>query len=231
MLSINNYSNYILDNISLEINNKNLIIIGSNGAGKTTLAKLLCGLIKSQEVSVNNINPSNIFNEKKIELINYIPSSLDIFDEYINVYDYLKLSNINSSKSIDEVLEYLDILYLKDKYCKNLSSGQAQLILCASSILHDALYTIFDEPTSNLDPSKVKNIFKLLNSDDKLRHKVIITHDLNFAYKLGYDIVFMDKGKIIFQGRSEEFFSSSNLSAIFENSVQKIQDNIVVDFI
>jgi len=231
MLSINNYSNYILDNISLEINNKNLIIIGSNGAGKTTLAKLLCGLIKSQEVSVNNINPSNIFNEKKIELINYIPSSLDIFDEYINVYDYLKLSNINSSKSIDEVLEYLDILYLKDKYCKNLSSGQAQLILCASSILHDALYTIFDEPTSNLDPSKVKNIFKLLNSDDKLQHKVIITHDLNFAYKLGYDIVFMDKGKIIFQGRSEEFFSSSNLSAIFENSVQKIQDNIVVDFI
>ncbi|HIP11600.1 MAG TPA: ABC transporter ATP-binding protein [Arcobacter sp.] len=231
MIQVNNFSNYILKDISLEIKEKNLIIIGSNGAGKTTLAKLIAGLIPTQNIKINNINPSNIFTKSKTSLINYIPSSMDIFDEYISVYEYLKLSNLHTSKNIDEVLEYLDILFLKDQLCKNLSSGQAQLVLCASSILHNALYTIFDEPTSNLDPSKVKNIFKLLKDEINLQHKIIITHDLNLAYKLQYDILFLDDGKIIFQGSNDKFFDEKNLENIFQNSVKKVQNNIVVDFV
>ena len=103
-------------------------------------------------------------------------------------------------------------------------------MLLASSILHNALYTIFDEPTSNLDPNHIKNVFKLLNDTNNLQNKLIITHDLNLAYKLKYDIVFLQDGKISFNGTNEEFFSSNNLQSIFKNSVKKIQDNIVVDF-
>lgn len=231
MLKITNYSNYILKDINLSINNKNLIILGSNGAGKTTLAKVLSGLITSNCVLINNINPSKIFSENKTSLINYIPSSFDIFDEYISVYEYLNLSNLNSKLDISNTLELLDILYLKDKLCKNLSSGQAQLVLLASSVLHNALYTIFDEPSSNLDPSHIKNIFTLLKDDTNLQNKIIITHDLNLAYKLNYDIVYINNGKIIFNGKNQEFFSDDNLKNIFNNSVKKIQNNIIVDFV
>jgi len=230
MLKINNYSNYILKDISLEIDEKNLIILGENGAGKTTLAKVLAGLVKSTCVNINNINPSNVFDTNKVSLINYIPSHLDIFDEFISVSDYLKLSNISSTKNINDVLSYLDISYLEDKLCKNLSSGQAQLVMCASSILHNALYTIFDEPTSNLDPSHIKNVFKLLSNNEKLKNKIIISHDLNLSYKLKYDIIYIKDGKITFRGTSNEFFSQNNLDEIFDGSVKIIQDNIVVDF-
>ena len=230
MLKLTNYSNYILKNISLEINNKNLIIIGSNGAGKTTLAKVLCGLEKSNNIKINNINPSKIFSKEKTSLINYIPSSLDIFDEYISVYDYLHLSNLNTSLNINDILEQLNILSIKDKLCKNLSSGQAQLVLLCSSILHNALYTIFDEPTSALDPSFIKYVYNLLKSNNNLQNKIIITHDLNLAYKLGFDVIFIKDGQITFDGTNEEFFTQNNLENIFHNSVKKIQNNIVVDF-
>jgi iron complex transport system ATP-binding protein len=214
MLKLNNYSNYILDNLTLEIKNQNLIILGSNGCGKTTLAKAILGLLDD-----------NIIDSK---LINYIPTKLDIFDEFMSVYEFLHLSCIKYN-NIDKVLKSLDILYLKNKYAKNLSSGESQLVLLSSAILHSAKYTILDEPTSNLDPQKVKKVFDMLKYDDILNYKIIITHNLDLAYKLGFDIVYLKNGKIDFNGASEDFFKQDNLDKYFDNTVCNINNNIVVN--
>ena len=219
MLKIDNYSNYILDNISLKIENKNLIILGANGSGKTTLAFVLSKLIPN-----NNI----LFGKARTKLINYIPVGLDIFDEFIDVVEFLELNHLYTKYTIDNVLELLDITYLKNKSCKHLSSGEAQLVLIASSILHNAKYTIFDEPTSNLDPTRVKLVYKLIKDEQQLQNKIIITHNLNLAFKLGYDILFLENGKIKFIGSNKEFFDTKNLDNFFDKSVQKINDNIVV---
>ncbi|MEA2019524.1 MAG: ATP-binding cassette domain-containing protein [Campylobacterota bacterium] len=213
MLKLNNYSNYILKDISLEINSKNLIILGSNGAGKTTLAQAF--------IDTKDLNDT--------KLLNYIPNSLDIFDEFITVSEFLKLSSLHSTHTIDEVLEKLEINYLKDKSSKHLSSGESQLVLVASAILHNAKYTILDEPTSALDPKKIKMVYKLLNNNDTLKYKIIITHNLNLAYKLGYDILFIEDGKIKFNGTNNDFFDKNNLIEFFENSVIKTNNNILVD--
>lgn len=229
MLKINNYSNYILQNISFDIDNKNLVILGSNGAGKTTLAKVLSGLIETSSVLLEEISLAHISYEKRVNLINYIPPKLEIFDEYISVEEFLSLNNIYDTLHIDEVLQILQIEDLKNKSCKKLSSGESQLVLIASAILHNAKYTILDEPTSNLDPQKLKNVFELLSQKDTMQNKIIITHNLNFAYKLGYDIVFINNGEIEFQGNSKEFFTQKNLDNIYDKTVKKISDTIVVD--
>jgi iron complex transport system ATP-binding protein len=213
MLKLNNYSNYILNNLTLEIKNQNLIILGSNGCGKTTLAKAISGLLDDKIIDS--------------KLINYIPTKLDIFDEFMSVYEFLKLSCIYQN-NIDEVLQSLDIPYLKNKNAKNLSSGESQLVLLASAILHNAKYTILDEPTSNLDPQKVKKVFHMLKDSDILNYKIIITHNLDLAYKLGFDIVYIKDGKIDFKGSSEEFFSQENLDKYFDTTVQNINNNIVI---
>ena len=214
MLKLNNYSNYILDNLSLEINNKNLIILGSNGCGKTTLAKAISGLLGSDILDT--------------KLINYIPTKLDIFDEFMLTKEFLELSCINNESNIDEVLELLDIKYLKEKIARNLSSGESQLVLLASSILHNAKYTILDEPTSNLDPQKVKKVFNMLKENDILNYKIIITHNLDLAYNLGFDIVYIKDGKIDFNSTSVEFFEQENLDKYFDKTVQNINNHIVV---
>ena len=228
MLKINNYSNYILKDISFNTQDKNLIILGSNGAGKTTLAKVLSGLISTPNVELTNVSLQDIEYKKRVDLINYIPPKLEIFDEYISVSEFLVLNKIYNEDNLDDVLEKLDITHLKDKSCKKLSSGESQLVLLASAILHNAKYTILDEPTSNLDPQKLKKVFTLFKEEDIMKNKIIITHNLNLAYKLGYDILFIENGTIQFSGTSETFFSTSNLDVIYDDAVKKIADNIVV---
>jgi len=229
MLKIDNYSNYILKDISFTIENKNLIILGANGAGKTTLAKVLSGLIQTSNVILEDDALENISYEKRVNLINYIPPKLEVFDEYINVEEFLSLNKIYDKLDLDEVLQTLQIKNLKKKSCKQLSSGESQLVLIASALLHNAKYTILDEPTSNLDPQKLKNVFDLLARNTTMQNKIIITHNLNFAYKLGYDIVFINDGKIKFQGSSEQFFDQKNLDLIYDKTVKKISNSIVVD--
>jgi len=220
MLQIQNYSNYILDNITLSIN-KSLIILGHNGAGKSTLAKVLCGIIKSESVSINGQDFNTIAFKQRAKLINYIPTKLDIFDKYITMQEYLELSNIHGI-DIEPIIEQLGIHELLHK--TQISSGEESLILMASALIHGAKYTIFDEPTANLDPKRTIRLFELLKNDTTIAHKIIITHDINLANKLGYDIIYMRDGKILFHGSNQAFFTKQNLQSIFGGAIIKQED-------
>lgn len=228
MLKLNNYSDGILRNINFELQAKqNLIILGSNGAGKSTLAKVLCGITPST-LLLNEKEISELKTKERTKLINYIPAKLEIFDEYISLSEYLNLSRLHTLLVTKNMLQLLDIAHLKHKPCKQLSSGEQQLTMLATAILHNAKITIFDEPTANLDPQKSRDVFSLLKSK-LFQSKIIITHDLNLAYKLGYDVLFIQNGQIIFNGSSNKFFQPSNLDLFFGSSVKMSDESIVVN--
>jgi iron complex transport system ATP-binding protein len=227
MLQINNYNSAILHDINLNISN-NTIILGANGSGKSTLAKVITGIIENSAVRIMDKTHQELSNIKKIELINYIPSKLEIFDEYMSVQEFLELSFIGASAlKIKDLAKLFGLSSLLDHSCQTLSSGESQLLLIASSLAHNAKMTILDEPTSNLDQKKTKRVFDILHSNDYLKHKIIITHDLNFAFKLGFDIVFIKKGEVVFHGSSADFFAPVMMEKFFGNSV-KIVENFVV---
>ena len=229
MLQINNYSNEILKNISFELKVKqNLIILGSNGAGKSTLAKVLCGITHSSNIRINKKNLNDFSAKERPRLINYIPAKLEIFDEYITLYEYLNLSRLQTLLESQNMLKLLEINHLKNKACKQLSSGEQQLTMLATAVLHNAKITIFDEPTANLDPKKSRDIFSLLKSN-LFQSKIIITHDLNLAYRLGYEVIYIKNGKIDFSGSSEAFFKTSNLNDYFGTSIKKVNNSILVE--
>jgi len=233
-IHINNYSNNILKDISFSVESgEHLIILGSNGVGKTTLAKVLCGITSSSAVRIDGVNPSKLYGEKRATLINYIPPKLDVFDEFITVREFLELGLISGivreqHPTVDDVLKRLSIEHLTDKACKMLSSGESQLLLIASALLHDARYTIFDEPTANLDPQKMQLLFKILKDSSHLQSKVIITHNLDLAYKLGFNILFLEDGAVKFHGANDDFFEQSHLDRLYNGSVVKENNNIVV---
>jgi iron complex transport system ATP-binding protein len=220
VIELNNFSDGILKNISFTLKAKrDLIILGSNGAGKSTLAKVLCG-----------ITPSSIVfqTKERTKLINYIPAKLEIFDEYITLNEYLDLSRLHTLLESKNMLKLLDIVHLQNKPCKQLSSGEQQLTMLATAVLHNAQITIFDEPTANLDPQKSRDIFSLLKSN-LFQTKIIITHDLNLAFKLGYDVMFIKEGKIVFNDSSKKFFQASNLDSFFGSSVKRLDDFVMVN--
>ena len=228
MLRITNYSNAVLHNIDFTLNEgENLVILGANGVGKSTLAKVLCALEPSSCVTLFDKNLAQLSAKERAHYINYLPAKLDIFDEYISVYEYLELSRLFCEVPTTEVLEQLHISHLANQPCKRLSSGEEQLVMLASAMLHNAHITIFDEPTANLDPIKTQQVFRFLQSD-LLTHKIIITHDLNIAHKLGYTVLYLQDGKMGFFGANEDFFTPHTLHNIFGESVQKIDDYFMV---
>ncbi len=252
MLEIDNYTDSILKHINYHIKDS-LLILGANGAGKSSLAKLLCGITPSDSIKINilklgtgafgeakaitsdksqeqyNINLQTLSLQDRAKIINYIPSKLDIFDEYITLKDYLILSKIDFNINIDDTIDTLGLNDLKDRPCINLSSGESQLTLMASAIIHNAKITIFDEPTANLDPQKTSQIYKILSNKKNLKIKIVITHDLNLAYRLGFDVIYLKDGKIIFKGTNKEFFNKKNIEKTFANRVKKIENFWVVD--
>lgn len=229
MLKITAFSNDILTNINFHLNEcENLVILGSNGAGKSTLAKLLCGISHSQTVELFGKKLHHFSAKERSEFINYVPPKLEMFDEYLCVREYLELSHLYSKLTINETLELLDLSALENKACITLSSGEQQLLLLASSLLHNAKLTIFDEPTANLDPKKMLKVAKILSSD-KIQSRIIITHDLNLAHKLGYKILYMSGGAVEFFDTNERFFEKANLDKLFGTSIKQIEGYFVVN--
>ena len=231
MLEINNYNSTILHNITFSLKqNENLIILGENGAGKSTLAKVLSNLISNNSVKLFGENIDKISDLKRAKLINYIPPKLSIFDEYVTLKEFLELSSIDitDDKKIDEIISLLKLEKLKNRYCKAFSSGEKQLLLLASSIIHDAQITIFDELTANLDISRLKEVYDIFNSD-LLKQKIIITHNLDLAHALKYKILFIKDGKIEFFDEHDKFFKNENLQKFYNNTILKLENHLVVN--
>ncbi|MBP9491206.1 MAG: ABC transporter ATP-binding protein [Aliarcobacter sp.] len=231
MLEINNYNSSILHEISFRLeDNENLIILGENGAGKSTLAKVLSNLIENDKVKIFNENINKMDDLKRAFLINYIPPKLSIFDEYITLREFLELSFISSvdNEKINSVIKLLNLKKLENKYCKSFSSGEKQLLLLASSMIHDAEITIFDELTANLDISRLKEVFDIFNSD-LLNQKIVITHNLDLAYALRYKVLFLKDGIIEFFGSHDEFFDNKNLKRFYKDTIRKLDNHLVVN--
>lgn len=231
MLEIKNYTNKIIKEISFKLNeNENLVILGKNGAGKSTLAKALCGLIENENVYLNNEKISTLSYENRAKLINYIPPKFEIFDEYITLEEYLELSSIKEidKEKIIKIIKLLKLEKLMGKSCINFSSGEKQLLLLASSLVHNAKLTIFDELTANLDINRVKEVFDIFTSD-LLNQKIIITHNLDLAYYLKYKILYLEDGKIEFFDSCENFFDEKNIVKFYGNSIKKVDNHLVVN--
>ncbi|PUE63424.1 ATP-binding cassette domain-containing protein [Arcobacter caeni] len=231
MLEINNYNSAILKDISFSLKqNENLIILGENGAGKSTLAKVLSNLISNDNVKLFGENIDKISDLKRAKLINYIPPKLSIFDEYITLKEFLELSSIENidNEKIEKIISLLKLEKLENRYCKAFSSGEKQLLLLASSIMHNAQITIFDELTANLDISRLKEVYEIFNSD-LLKQKIIITHNLDLANALKYKILFIKDGKIEFFDEHENFFTNENLQKFYNNTILKLENHLVVN--
>ena len=235
MLKVDSLSYHIKDKVllhSLSLALKkgdNLTILGANGAGKSTLAKLLCGLIESrQSIRLKEHYIETIKSTIRADYINYIPSRFSLYDPYITVDEYLNLSRYKKAVTAQkrhDILSLLGLLEYQKSLAKELSSGEQQLLQIASGMIQNAQITIFDEPTSNLDPKKTKIVFDILQKSHYLKQKILITHDLNLAYKLGYPILYLDDGKATYY--HDNFFSKERLRDHFGDTIMIVDDYVV----
>lgn len=176
-------------------------IIGLNGAGKTTIMKCLLGLIDYDKGEIDVFQNGNL-NKKYRKDIGYLPEisyypksiKLGILLEY-----YAELLELpNKYKSIEEALDRVGLVGLKNSRLEEFSKGMLQKVGIAQSILNKPKLLCLDEPMSGLDPVARGEVIELLKDMKKQGTTIFLnTHILNDIEKIGDRGIIIHKGKII----------------------------------
>tara|TARA_B100000029_G_scaffold461795_1_gene493814 strand:+ start:1285 stop:1926 length:642 start_codon:yes stop_codon:yes gene_type:complete len=145
---------YIIENLNFSFQKgETALLKGKNGIGKTTFFRLASGIIKGQKGNIEIMGGSP--NKNKIRsLVNYMGPN-DSFYEHLSAFENLvffsKVFEGKIHRSIDFVLEEVDLFNKKDVPVKNYSTGMKKRLALAISMMHDSELYLFDEPFKGLD--------------------------------------------------------------------------------
>ena len=109
----------------------------------------------------------------------------------------------------EDLLRQMGLGDRMNNYPHQLSGGQCQRVAIARALAMQPDILCFDEPTSALDPELTGEVLKVLrNLADKKTTMIIVTHEMAFARDVASQVIFMDDGYILEQGRPEEVFDN-----------------------
>ena len=209
--------NKVIDNISLEIKDKEFIVlVGASGCGKSTLLRMIAGL---EDISEGEI----YIGDKKVNDIH--PKDRDIafvFQSYAlyphmtvreNIAFGLKMRKIDKAtieKKVQEAADILDLGPYLDRKPKQLSGGQRQRVALGRAIVRNPKVFLMDEPLSNLDAKlRVQMRSEIKKLHERLQTTFIyVTHDQTEALTMGDRIVVLDKGIIQQVDSPEEIYNN-----------------------
>ena len=216
-----------VNNVSLIIENEGDIIclLGPSGIGKTTILRSIAGLekIKSGKITLKNkvMSSKNVHVEPENRNISLAFQDNSLFPHY-NILKNIEFGFERNKKKkkgigIEEVIKFLHLEHVKDKFPHEISSGEAQRASLARALLSKPDLLLLDEPLSNVDQSFKEEIqvkLKQILTELKIT-TIIVTHDSYEAFYLGA------KCGIILDGQLKQFDDPYNVYH-FPNSIEVV---------
>lgn len=210
---------YALHDINFSVQTgERVALIGANGAGKSTLLLGLCGVLapSSGEISIKNI----ILDKKNLhELRRELGMIFQNPDEQLfmpTIYDDVAFGARNYGFPEEEIkvkmenlLEQLDILRLKDRMSHKLSGGEKRLAALAGVLMTDPSVLLMDEPSSFLDPKARRRMINILT--ELPQTMIIATHDLDMALDLCGRVILLKEGQIYSDANAQDILSDASL--------------------
>jgi phospholipid/cholesterol/gamma-HCH transport system ATP-binding protein len=215
----------VLDGVSLQVNPLDrLVIMGQSGSGKSTILRLILGILQP--------NAGSIF-FKQFEITRLRRRKLQQVRRHIGmVYQYSALlssrnvrDNValpleeltdNSREEIDKIVDAkLDLVGMKDSKAlmpSELSGGMKKRVSLARALVMEPELILFDEPVAGLDPVIASVIDELIISltEKSQVTSVIVTHEMDSAFRIGTRMAMLYQGKIIEDAPPEQFKQSNN---------------------
>jgi glutamate/aspartate transport system ATP-binding protein len=209
----------VLKNCSTEVAKGEVVVVcGPSGSGKSTLIKCVNGLEPFEEgtITVDGISVG----DRKTNLpklrarIGMVFQHFELFP-HLSVMRNLSLAQVKvlgrDSKTADEkgrkLLERVGLISHAEKFPGQLSGGQQQRVAIARALAMDPIAMLFDEPTSALDPEMINEVLDVMVALAKDgMTMIVVTHEMGFARKVANRVVFMDKGEIVEDAPTADFF-------------------------
>ena len=216
-----------VNNVSLTIENQGDIVclLGPSGIGKTTILRTIAGLekINSGNIRLKNklLSSKDTHVEPEDRNISMAFQDNSLFPHY-NILENIRFGAERNKKkkkglNINEIIKFLHIDHVIDKFPHQISSGEAQRASLARSLLSNPDLLLLDEPLSNVDQSFKEEIqvkLKQILTEQKIT-TIIVTHDSYEAFYLG------TKCGIILDQQLKQFDDPYNVYH-FPNSIEVV---------
>jgi len=199
-------------------------ILGSSGTGKSVTLKHILGLfspdrgevlIFGTDISKLSLREKTSFREK----FGMVFQNSALFDDmtvFENVAfplrEHTQISEEEIEKQVSSILKLLGMNGPYEKYPSEISGGMRKRVGIARAMIRKPEILLYDEPTTGLDPLTRMTVDDMI---EKLKREfaltsVVISHDIPSALRLADQIVFLDKGKVVFCGLPKDFVKSEH---------------------
>jgi branched-chain amino acid transport system ATP-binding protein len=205
-------------------------LIGPNGAGKTTLFNIVTGFLKPtagritfRGERIDGLPPHRIFHRGVVRTFQ-IPRELktmtvlenlmlvppgqhgeQIWNPWFFAFRVSRQERLIYDKALD-ILEFVDLVHLRDEYAANLSGGQKKLLELARTLMTDPSMILLDEPGAGVNRVLMR---RLVNNIEILCRErgitfFVIEHDMDLVTRLCNPVIVMSQGQRLAEGSPDE---------------------------
>lgn len=215
----------ILNGINMTVGTGEIrVIMGGSGSGKTTLMRNLLGLNKPTSGSIH-IFGKDITKISKRELYalrrkmgvafqgGALLGSMSVADNIeLPLRQHTRLDESTIRIMSRMKLEVVNLAGFEDLMPSELSGGMLKRAALARSIVMDPGLLFFDEPSAGLDPVVSAELDELILRLKKAMNVsiVVVTHELESAFKIADKITVLGQGKVLMTGTVDEVQNSDN---------------------
>jgi ABC-2 type transport system ATP-binding protein len=198
-------------------------LLGPNGAGKTTTVEILEGLLEPDAGDVEILGARWGRDDRVLRQRLGVQLQETQLAEKLTVEETLRLfrSFFERGRSVDEVLELVQLQEKRKAWVSRLSGGQQQRLAVACALVSHPDLLFLDEPTTGLDPQSRRQLWDLvLDFKASGRTVVLTTHYMEEAQRLCDRVAIVDHGKIIALGTPAGLIASLGAEHVVEFALE-----------
>lgn len=213
-----------LAGVSLSVRRRETqVIMGPSGCGKSVLLKHLVGLLRPDRGEILvfgqavHAMPEAALDALRIRL-GVVFQAAALFDS-LSVAEnvafplrrHRRMSETEIAARVTEMLAKVEMVGTESKMPAELSGGMRKRVGIARALALDPSLILYDEPTAGLDPLTARTVDDLILRlrDDLGVTSIVVTHDLDSAFRLADRLAVMEAGRLVAEGRTDEIRAST----------------------